>query len=107
MHEESGFESLVLKNASEDAVKRFARLIDWPSHLKAKFPDPEMQAAEALAEYFSWTKGSWGIADFLAQCSEPEMPEWIRQASLKLKKACSPSPATEGATPNLNSVAVV
>jgi len=97
MHEESDFENLVLKGTTEEALKRFARLIDWPQHLKTKYPDPELQAAVALADYFGWSKGSWGIADFLAQCSEAEIPEWLRGACLKLKVACTPAPAADGA----------
>jgi putative ATP-dependent endonuclease of OLD family len=93
MHEESGFENLVLKGTPEEAIKRFAKLIDWPPHLKTKYPDPELQAADALADYFAWSKGTWGVADFLAQCSEAEIPNWLREASLKLKEACIPAPA--------------
>jgi len=97
MHEESGFENLVLKGTVEEALKRFAKFIYWPPHLKTKYPDPELQAADALADYFSWSKGSWGIADFLAQCSEAEIPEWLRQACLTLKEACTPVPVAAGA----------
>jgi putative ATP-dependent endonuclease of OLD family len=96
MHEESGFENLVLKGTVEEALKRFTKFIEWPPHLKAKYPDSELQPADALADYFSWSKGSWGIADFLAQCSEAEIPEWLRQACLKLKEACTPVPVAAG-----------
>ncbi len=34
MHDEKGFENLVLKGTTDDALKRFVSLIDWPSHLK-------------------------------------------------------------------------
>lgn len=97
MHEENGFEKLVLKGTTEEALKRFAKLIDWPPHLKANYSDPESQAAAALAEYFDWSKGSWVIADFLTQCSEAEIPEWLREACLKLKVACARAPTAEGA----------
>lgn len=89
MHNENGFEDLVLKGATEAAIKRFAKLIEWPQHLAQKYPDPEAQAAAALAEYFAWSKGNWGIADFLAQCSEVEIPEWLRNACIELKAACT------------------
>jgi putative ATP-dependent endonuclease of the OLD family len=68
MHEETGFEDLVLKNTTDAALTRFARLLEWPPHLLAKYPQPETSARAALGEYFGWTKGTWGIADFLAQC---------------------------------------
>jgi len=92
MHEEKGFENLVLKGTTEDALKRFARLADWPPHLRAKFPDPEAQAAVAVREYFDSSKGTGGIADFLAQCSEVEIPGWLREACLRLKAACTAAP---------------
>jgi putative ATP-dependent endonuclease of OLD family len=32
---------------------------------------------DALGDYFKWTKGSGGISDFLGQCSENEMPNFV------------------------------
>ena len=97
MHEEGGFENLVLNGTSEDALKRFVKLINLPPHLQEQHPDPEMNAAAALAAYFALAKGSGGIADFLAQCSEAEIPEWLRQASLRLKEDCTLAPAAAAA----------
>jgi putative ATP-dependent endonuclease of the OLD family len=93
MHEEKGFENLVLKNTTEAALIRFANLIDWPPHLLAKYPDPTSVARTALDEYFGWTKGNWGVADFLAQCDETEVPQWLREACTTLMAACAPAPA--------------
>ncbi|HMR37002.1 MAG TPA: AAA family ATPase [Paracoccus sp. (in: a-proteobacteria)] len=93
MHKEKGFEDLVLKNTTEDAVRRFAKLIDWPPHLTAKYPDVEASAAIAIRDYFGWTKANWGIADFLAQCSEAEIPAWLREACIAVKDICTPAPA--------------
>ncbi len=93
MHDEKGFEAMVLKGTTEAALKRFTKLIDWPQDLAQKYPDPEAQAAAALTDYFAKSKGSWGIADFLAQCSEAEIPQWLRHAAVKLKDACLPAPA--------------
>jgi putative ATP-dependent endonuclease of OLD family len=98
MHEKKGFEAMVLEGTTEAALKRFATQIDWPQHLAQEYPDPEAEAAAALTEYFLWSKGNWGIADFLAQCSETEMPKWLRDAALKLKAACIPAPAVNEAT---------
>ena len=97
MHEENGFEDLVLNSTTEAAFKRFAKLIEWPQHLAQKYPDPETQAATALGEYFVWSKGNGGIADFLAQCSEAEIPEWLRNACLELKAACTLAPVADDA----------
>ncbi len=91
MHKEKGFENLVMKGSTEEALKRFAKQLDWPQHLAQKYPDLEVQAEAALRDYFSWSKGNWGIADFLAQCSEDEVPEWLRSAALQLKAACTHS----------------
>lgn len=91
MHDEKGFEDLVLKNTTEDALTRFAKLIDWPTHLVAEYPDTEASIYVALREYFTWTKANWGIADFLAQCSEAEIPKWLRDACIRLATACTPT----------------
>jgi len=95
MHEEKGFEDLVLKNTTEDALKRFCKAMTWPPHLLKHFPDPAANAVAAVKEYFSWSKGNWGIADFLAQCTEAEIPEWIRTACLELQKLCVPAEEPE------------
>jgi putative ATP-dependent endonuclease of OLD family len=100
MHNEKGIEDLVLKNTTQEALKRFTKVMDWPQHLKAKYPDPEASAFDALREYFGYAKANWGIADFLSQCSEAEIPEWIRQACIGLKSACSPIPAAATAAGN-------
>lgn len=97
MHGEKGFEAMVLKGTTKAALERFAKLIDWPQHLAQKHPNPETQAEAALKEYFAWSKGNWGIADFLAQCEEGEIPEWLRDACLKLKAACTSAREATGA----------
>lgn len=96
MHEEKGFENLVLKNTTEEALKRFTKLIDWPPHLTAKYPDLEASASDAIRDYFGSTKANWGIADFLAQCDEPEIPAWLRDACIAVKDTCTPASAAEG-----------
>jgi len=93
MHEEKGFEAMVLKGTTDAALQRFAKLIDWPQDLAQKYSDPGAQAAASLGDYFAKSKGNWGIADFLAQCSEAEIPQWLRDAAVKLKEAFAPAPA--------------
>ncbi|MFZ3003410.1 MAG: AAA family ATPase [Undibacterium umbellatum] len=90
MHTETGIENLVLRNTTEMAMRRFVSMIDLPQHMLAKYPTPVDQAATVLDEYFKWTKASWGIADFLAQCDEDEIPLWMREACIQLKNACNP-----------------
>ena len=96
MHEEKGFEAMVLQGTTEAALKRFTKLIDWPQDLAQKYPDPEAQAVDSLTDYFAKSKGNWGIADFLAQCSEAEIPQWLRNAAVNLRDACLPIPAGGG-----------
>lgn len=93
MHEKKGIEALVLEGTTEAALRRFATTLEWPPHLTHKYPDPVADSLNALAGYFSWAKGNWGLADFLAQCSEAEIPEWLREACKKLMQACDPAPA--------------
>ncbi|WP_077147840.1 ATP-dependent endonuclease [Sphingopyxis sp. KK2] len=93
MHEEKGIEDLILKNTTQDALERFSDALDWPQHILAKYPDPKDSVIAALKEYFGWAKGNWGVADFLGQCSEAEVPSWIRDACITLKAICDPPPA--------------
>lgn len=92
MHDEKGFEALVLKNTTRTALERFIDdLIDWPQHLAKAFPDPKVDPRMALAAYFGWSKGDRGIADFLVSCQkEEEVPGWIRQTCIRLKMLCQP-----------------
>lgn len=93
MHDYGGFENLVLNGTSEEALRRFTKSFEWPKHLLQKYPDPAHKPADALKDFFAWSKGAGGIADFLAQCSESEIPSWLRDACSALKTACAPAPA--------------
>lgn len=107
MHGEAGIENLVLRNTTVAAMQRFAALIEWPPHLTQKYPDFQLQAPEALDDYFKWAKAAWGIADFLAQCSEDEIPQWLREACLALKAACILAPNDAAADMNAANEPVV
>lgn len=88
MHSEHGFEDMVIKNTTNEALVRFCKSLDWPSHLLKTYPDPSANVEKALSEYFSWSKGNWGMSDFLAQCTEKEIPQWLKATCLDLKKKC-------------------
>ena len=88
MHDENGFEDMVMNDTTEAALQRFLETIELPSDLKVSYPDPKMQANDVLTEYFDKSKGSGGIADFIAQCEENEMPLWLRGAAVKLMNVC-------------------
>lgn len=92
MHEEKGFEDLVVKDTTEAALLRFSELLQWPDHILKEFPVPEDNLIPALLKYFKWSKGAWGIADFLATCYENEFPEWIRSFCISIKEDCQPEP---------------
>lgn len=81
---EKGFENVVVNGSSETALQRYAIFLsdnnEWPTHLNAIKPTPEMNLEElktSLKEYFRWAKGSGSAADFLNQCSKDEMPIYI------------------------------
>ena len=97
MHEEHGFEALVLKNTTEDALQRYAADVDWPEHLQLKHPVPKNDVHSALADLFKWGKANWIAADFLAQCSEAEIPGWLRDKAAELKTLCDLPTAVEEA----------
>lgn len=62
----------------------------WPPHLQTKFPNPKNNITAALSDYFRWAKGNWGVADFLSQCTEDEIPQWLRDCCAKLRELAEP-----------------
>lgn len=93
MHNEKGIENLILKNTPQTAMERFCDLLQWPPDLAASFPNPKADVIKALMAYFAKKKGDFGIAEYVAQCSEAEIPQWIREACIHLKGLCMPPPA--------------
>ncbi|WP_298856830.1 AAA family ATPase [uncultured Aquimonas sp.] len=90
MHNEKGIENLILKNTPQAAMERFCDVLQWPADLAAKFPNPKADVVNALMAYFAKTKGDFGIAEYVAQCSEAEIPQWIREACIHLRGLCMP-----------------
>ena len=90
MHSENGFEHLILKNTTTAALERFSDFVTWPSHILQKYPQPKTNIVSAVGDYFRWTKGNMGIADFLVQCAEDEIPEWLRDCCIKLRELAQP-----------------
>jgi putative ATP-dependent endonuclease of the OLD family len=93
MHGEKGIENLVLKNTPQAAMERFSDLIQWPQDLLQQYPNPKANIIDTLKDYFAKKKGDFGIAEYLAQCSEDEIPQWIRDACIHLKGLCTPPAA--------------
>jgi len=90
MHSEQGFEDLVLNNTTTAALERFGDLVDWPQHLIDQHPNPKDDIAAALSDYFRWSKGNWGVADFLSQCTEDETPDWLCDSCVRLRQLAQP-----------------
>jgi putative ATP-dependent endonuclease of OLD family len=99
MHGESDIEKLVLKNTTQAALERFIDAIQWPPHLVTAFPNPKSNPTDALSKFFEWSKGNLGLAEFIAQCHEAEIPEWIRQMCRDLRDLCQP-PAPDSSQEN-------
>lgn len=92
MHSEKGIENLILKNTSKSALERFSDMLDWPQDLKDKFKEPKDDVVNAIMAYFAKKKGDMGIAEFIAQCNEAEIPQWIKDACVCLKALCQQPP---------------
>lgn len=88
IHNEKGFEDLVLDNTSTEALERFASFLEWPKYILAKYPNPVSESKAALREYFKNKKAEWAIVDFIAQCVETEIPEFIKKTCIDLKALC-------------------
>lgn len=89
MHGETDIEKLVLNNTTQAAMERFIDAIDLPAHLSALYRDAE-DASAVLAKFFAWSKGNWGLSEFLSQCEIDEIPEWIRLTCRELRELCQP-----------------
>ena len=98
MYPEKGFENLILKNTTKHALERFAELLTWPQHFLQKYPTPKDDVVAAVSDYFRWAKGNWGIADFLTQCVEDEIPQWLRDCCARLRELARPAPEESPAT---------
>lgn len=102
MHEEKGFENLILKGTSADALERYLAELSLPQHLADKYPDPASDPKDVLFDYFSWSKGDWGVADFIAECAEEEIPEWLRSSCQELIELCMPAESSAPEAPDLS-----
>jgi putative ATP-dependent endonuclease of OLD family len=91
MHPETGFEKMVMKNVAKSAITRFAASVELPPHIKSKHPKPLVNPDEALSEYFIWSKGWGGITDFLVECTEAELPVWLKDSCKELRSICQPA----------------
>lgn len=96
---EHGFENLLLNQTDEVALRRIAKSIvdsgDWPQHLARQTPNdatPLLDLQQALADYLGWSKGSGSAADFVAQCTRNEMPEFIVQTLAAIQVEAEPPP---------------
>jgi putative ATP-dependent endonuclease of the OLD family len=90
MHDYDNFESLILQNTTEAALQRFAAALNWPPHFIQTYVDPVANYEAALPEYFKKNKANWAMADFLYQCTEAEIPEWLRNVAIDLKNKIEP-----------------
>lgn len=88
MHNYKGFENLVLNNTTMEALGRFSEIIEWPPHLSSKYPEPKSNLNDAMLEYFIWSKGNWGVAEFISQCGLLEIPNWLRLFSTDIIEKC-------------------
>jgi putative ATP-dependent endonuclease of OLD family len=88
MHDEIGFEDMVLNNTTDKAMERFLKQHDLPKHQTGRLTNQVVDIRMALGKYFADSKGNWGIADFLAQCNVEEIPKWLKDAAHKLKTVC-------------------
>jgi putative ATP-dependent endonuclease of OLD family len=81
---ESSFEKLVLKQAGEAALRRYAASLvaegRWPAHLAAQTPAPGTvirDLKDALRKFFEHYKGASEAANLLSICALDEMPVFL------------------------------
>lgn len=103
---EENFESIILEGTSETALRRYAGGLtsrgEWPPHLKGQLPTevtPLNDLRQALGSYFNWSKGVGSTADLLSQCTEEEMPIFIRDTLAQIVQIVEVPLASPTSTP--------
>jgi len=105
MHDKDDFEKLVLGHATDADLTLFYNVLKFPPHLVTKYaPDPKLKLREALSDYFNWSKGDWGLADYLSGCSEMAIPPWVREVCADLKVLCDAEYSTGATQPGTPTV---
>ena len=98
---ENGFENLVLKNTSENALRSYlSQLVSdgmWPQHLgvidagSVSFD----QIKEKLGAFFKNNKAESSIADCLCMCAGNEIPQYIRDTLQAIRSTVVVTPPHE------------
>jgi len=70
MHEEAGFEKMLVKGTKTAALERYLETIDWPASLATKYPNPNENLRKAILAYLTKFKGEGAAADFLVVNSQ-------------------------------------
>lgn len=104
---EKGFEQLIVNHSAIAALRRYGKALvdcgEWPPHLQAQAPGTnksDQEVRDALQALFKHNKSAGCAADFLAQCSQAEMPAHIVSTISGIKDAIEPKtavPAVAGA----------
>lgn len=97
MHDENGFERLILNNTTENRMKEFIKMLEFPPHLLKLYPKPEDNPYDVLYEYFKAKKGEGAVADYLASCDENDIPEWLRDVCTSMKRLSEGQPLDDEA----------
>ena len=105
-----GFEDVIIEQASEDALRRFAKWVskpsEWPDHLKELKPaenDELENIKKSLRKYFRWGKGSGTAAKFISQCKKAsEIPIFIRKTLASIASSIIAEPSPESDSPKRN-----
>lgn len=85
MHDHHGFEQLVLEGTTEAAIERFIEGLELTHSFKKQNLHLRTDRKKELGKYCKQHKGDGDIANFLAQCEEIEIPEWIRNTCKAIK----------------------
>jgi putative ATP-dependent endonuclease of OLD family len=90
---EKSFENLIVNHVPASRLKSFAldlvKSKDWPTHLSEIEPKDNMDEngfKESLLRYFQWSKGAGTAATLLEGCTEAEIPGFLKETLLSLKK---------------------
>lgn len=84
IHDYQRIEDLLIDGFSQDLKNRLATQFEWPQFVLDSVPNPQIDIDKALKRYLKKTKGTGGAMVLLSDCSEDEVPEFLKDMIEKL-----------------------
>ena len=92
VHGYKRIEDMLIAEIPAVAKLRFDAKFTWPQYVLDIVPDPKSDIDKALERYLKKTKGSGGAMALLTECTEKEVPQFLRNIIEKLTSFARSTP---------------